>query len=416
MRGKKGPLQMIGNKKTEESRLLNSSDEDFDGSDEQSFSPYSMKERIELGLLAKMFLGNIGQKIFYCILVIYLYGDLAIYAVIVSNSLTDFIGPLGSLQTNHTYYIWLSVFALIMTPFTFFNFQKTKYLQFTTLGTRNTALLMMIVFSIVILARGGDPSTMQQGAHSSIPWFDIGGTPKMFGVGIYAFMCHHSLPSLVTPVRNKKNLTMLLAGVFISIGIVYVVLCSTAVLAFGTEHINSLYNTNFNKDSLSFLPSKLPSIIGGFLALFPVFTLTSNFPLIAITLRNNLTILFPSMKGSFIKQCQLSLIAVIPPLIIAFICGLFRDKASQILIAITGSYPGLAIMFVIPAALVYTSRRRMKEVFPGESNIHSSPFSHVVFICAILVACAVALGFIIYNQVFMFKDMIEGRVTAGGHK
>ncbi|PRP84336.1 transmembrane protein [Planoprotostelium fungivorum] len=357
-------------------------------------SRFQIKDRIELGMLARLFLGDIGQKI-------YLYGDLSIYAVIVSNSLTEFI-PLGSLTQDEAYYIWLTIFTLCMVPLTFFNFQKTKYLQYGTLATRNIALFMMIIFAIVFLCKGeGAPK-------ESVPWFTPQGTPNMFGVGIYAFMCHHSLPSLVTPIKNKSRLTLLLAGVFLSIGIVYVTLCSTAVAAFGNTGIQGLYNNNFRH--VNWMSDGLANVVGGFLALFPVFTLTSNFPLIAITLRNNLTILFPSMKGSFGKQIQLSLIATIPPIALSYVCGMRRTDAAKILIAVTGSYPGLCIMFIIPAALVYAARRRMKSVLPGEKNPHSSPFAHLFFVIAIMVACLVALGFIIYNQI----QLAQGKST-GGH-
>lgn len=51
--------------------------------------------------------------------------------------------------------------------------------------------------------------------------------------------------------------------------------------------IQSLYTYNF----LSFrFPSK---VVAYYLGLFPVFTLTSNYPLIAITLRNNMMKIFP---------------------------------------------------------------------------------------------------------------------------
>ena len=37
--------------------------------------------------------------------------------------------------------------------------------------------------------------------------FDISGMATLFGVSIYSFMCQHSLPSLVTPIRNKSLLS-----------------------------------------------------------------------------------------------------------------------------------------------------------------------------------------------------------------
>jgi hypothetical protein len=51
---------------------------------------------------------------------------------------------LGSLHltTDSAYYVYLAAFTLLVVPFCFFNFQKTKYLQFFTLGTRNTAFFV----------------------------------------------------------------------------------------------------------------------------------------------------------------------------------------------------------------------------------------------------------------------------------
>jgi hypothetical protein len=31
------------------------------------------------------------------------------------------------------------------------------------------------------------------------------GFPELYGVCIYAFMCHHSLPSIIAPLRDKSS-------------------------------------------------------------------------------------------------------------------------------------------------------------------------------------------------------------------
>ena len=33
------------------------------------------------------------------------------------------------------------------------------------------------------------------------------GLPTLFGVCVYSFMCHHSLPSLITPIADKSRIT-----------------------------------------------------------------------------------------------------------------------------------------------------------------------------------------------------------------
>lgn len=60
------------------------------------------------------------------------------------------------------------------------------------------AMGTMITWAIVLLAEGknqGHP-----------PAADITKLPQLFGVCVYSFMCHHSLPALITPISEKKSI------------------------------------------------------------------------------------------------------------------------------------------------------------------------------------------------------------------
>ncbi|CAI9599085.1 unnamed protein product [Staurois parvus] len=104
-----------------------------------------------MGQMASMFFNKVGVNLFYLCIIVYLYGDLAIYATAVPLSLvqvTCFSGNetcgSGTTEMNDTqacwgkinrinaYRIYLAVFTLLLGPFTFFNVQKTKYLQILT--------------------------------------------------------------------------------------------------------------------------------------------------------------------------------------------------------------------------------------------------------------------------------------------
>eukprot|EP01119_Soliformovum_irregulare_P020783 TRINITY_DN6787_c1_g1_i1.p1 TRINITY_DN6787_c1_g1~~TRINITY_DN6787_c1_g1_i1.p1 ORF type:complete len:467 (-),score=104.59 TRINITY_DN6787_c1_g1_i1:42-1442(-) len=322
--------------------------------EELEMSPdlFEIKQRVEFGLLSEIFLGPIGQKIFYGILVIYLYGDLSIYAVAIPTSLQAVTGGWWIFTDRTVYYFYLAIFTICIVPFSFFNFQKTKYLQLFTIGTRNTALFTMIILAVIFISEG-------EGAHArDLRWFDFAGLPSLFGVSVYAFMCHHSLPSLITPIQNKKKLFPLLLGDFVGIYFVYTLLCVTALFAFGSIahpacgnipgpacHIQKLYTLNFS--SYNFRP------IAIFLTLFPLFTLSSNFPLISITLRNNLMLLIPLLENyPRLRPIIFGLAATMPPIGIAF-----ATDNVDFLVNITGSYAGLGIMFVMPAFLLLYSRR-----------------------------------------------------------
>lgn len=56
-----------------------------------------------------------------------------------------------------------------------------------------TAFTLVIVLACIQLAREGSPSMPKM--------FNIHGFGSLFGTTVYAFMCHHSLPSLVTPMK-----------------------------------------------------------------------------------------------------------------------------------------------------------------------------------------------------------------------
>ena len=49
----------------------------------------------------------------------------------------------------------------------------------------------------------------------------------MLGTSVYAFMCHHSLPGLVTPVRDPAGIPGILAVDYTMIAAFYLILANT---------------------------------------------------------------------------------------------------------------------------------------------------------------------------------------------
>lgn len=262
-------------------------------------SLFEITRRTEVGAMSALFLGRRGANFFYAVMAVYLYGDLAIYGASVPLTLAEFSGPisLGSWHIADPYRLYLLLFALLVAPFCFGDFQSTRWLQYSTLATRNVALLTMIGIALARVARG-DGS-----APSQLRVFELGGLPTLFGTAVYAFMCHHSLPSIVAPIRDKRLLRPLLAADYACVAAVYLLLCWSADLAFGAVtapkcashpgppcRLQDLYSLNFASFSVQ--------AVSDALALFPVFTLTANFPLIAITLRNNLATLLDALLAA----------------------------------------------------------------------------------------------------------------------
>lgn len=367
---------------------------------------FSIVTQTELGLCAEQFLGRIGKFLFYLVIIFYLYGDLAIYAVSVPKSVLKVTGPIFSLSEVNTFRIFALIFAIIIVPICYLSFSKTKYLQLFTMFLRNTSLLLMIVLCLIFIIEGKGSSW------KDLKLFDLGGIETLYGVTIYSFMCHHSLPGIVSPIKDKRNLGVLFSLDFISIFMSYVSLCYVSIFAFGslkneqcTEfgngrpcQIQELFTYNFKY--FSFTP------IGYFLALFPVFTLSSNFPLIAMTLRGNILTLFKDVK--FIQKMHwlpqrilFSSIATLPPVILIFF---FMDITK--LASLTGGFAGLGIQFIFPAIMVFQARRKMKQVFRKKDikNPHASWFKSFIWIEVIVgFAC---LG-LLYQSVLQIISIVK---------
>ncbi|KAM9295985.1 transmembrane protein 104 [Gastrophryne carolinensis] len=351
--------------------------------------PFEIVERVEMGQMASMFFNKVGVNLFYLCIIIYLYGDLAIYATAVPLSLvqvTCFTGngscASGAAEVNDTqacwgkirridaYRIYLAVFTLLLGPFTFFNVQKTKYLQIMTSLMRWIAFIIMIVVALVHIGEGkgeGQP-----------PIADISGIRNLFGVCVYSFMCQHSLPSLITPVSRKKHLTGLVFLDYLLVLSFYCLLGFTAIFCFSSGALMDMYTLNFS----GCRPFVHP-VIGYFLGLFPVFTISTNFPIIAVTLRNNWKTLFHREGWTYpwlVDRIVFPLITLVPPIIVAF-C----TNHLELLVSITGAYAGNGIQYVIPAFLVFCSRKDSALVYgPELRNKHKSPFKQVCWVWFVL--------------------------------
>ena len=139
-----------------------------------------------------------------------------------------------------------------------------------------------------------------------------------------------------------------------------------------------------------------------FLALFPVFTLSTSFPIISITLRNNLKQLFLGRDDSeysfFVRRLFFPLLALIPPTFVAIV-----TSDVQFLVGITGSYAGVGVQYVVPAFLAFYSRKELAKEFGSNPvrNSFASPFKHVAFIIFVLLWAVTCISFVTYNHIVL---------------
>ncbi|KAI8118582.1 putative transmembrane protein 104 [Lucilia cuprina] len=390
---------------------------------------YKLDDKFELGEMATLFFNDFGRVFFYLCISIYLYGDLSIYSAAVAKSLRDLfcdhqnpnnftdhdlnIDALNLIATSNdtddavqqcwkthnltrldVYRLFLVGFTVIFGPFVAFSVQKTKYLQIITVIFRWCAFIFMISIALKLL--------ITEGAKGHPVSMNIYGVPALFGACVYSFMCHHSLPSLLAPIRDKLAVRRILCADYIVICLFYILLAMTGIFAF--ERLQDLYTLNFipdQTDDHSF-KAELLVVIDYFLALFPVFTLSASFPIIAITLRNNLQTLFLDMTrfesyNFFVRRISFPLMAIAPPFTITY----FTENLTS-LVAFTGSYAGAGIQYIIPIALVYYARNTCRELLgSGVVNDYQSPFRSIYWLAFVLMW---ALGCISLVTLNFFLD------------
>eukprot|EP00271_Cylindrocystis_brebissonii_P016414 TRINITY_DN3993_c0_g1_i1.p1 TRINITY_DN3993_c0_g1~~TRINITY_DN3993_c0_g1_i1.p1 ORF type:complete len:523 (+),score=78.09 TRINITY_DN3993_c0_g1_i1:741-2309(+) len=382
-------------------------------------SMFEIVKRTELGQMAEMFFPRWGRVFFYAALILYLFGDAAIYCTFVPRSLVGF--AYGEAAPPWAFSAFLLLFVLLIVPFCFFDFQKTKVLQVGTMAIRNAALLTIVTLAAVAIWREGPRA-------KGVPNFKIQALPNLFGGAVYAFMCHHSLPGIITPMRQKALIPLVLKTAFIIIFVIYLMLFLSCGIAFGTD----------SEDPITFnFPPEKYGYVGDLLFLFPVFTLSSSFPILAITLRNNLDtllqLLLPprggpqtpreksgllspvaSVERSLNRRIAVTLLAVAPPIASCLIAEHNGIDVNS-LVGLTGAYAGAAVMFIIPACLVYCSRiataqhcplisvdpsasaPRLHEAHPN--NPHASPFRGRKWVWALILAAILAIAFISYEKI-----------------
>ena len=222
------------------------------------------------------------------------------------------------------------------------------------------------------------------------PMFNVAKIPNLFGVSVYSFMCHHSLPSLVTPFSTKRRIFSLFAADYVVILAFYLLISLVGVFTF--SNLQDIFTLNFLCDASQHPVTNVKGI-GLFLALFPVFTPSSNFPIIAISLRNNIAALFKVQdnRAWYIHRLVFPLVAIAPPIIVALIV----DNV-EFLVSVTGSYAGASIQYFIPTSLVFFARRahRSHSDLANVANPYKSPLKHMAWLVIVFVWAVVAIALV----------------------
>jgi amino acid permease len=333
------------------------------------------------------------------------------YANVAANSFVDQVHywPCDASHENYLgdcgwqYLVNCALFGVVVVPLSFLDMADQGGLQtvftilrFLTLGAMVLgAVLGIFFFSLHDAVPGGYGPAHRHHKNSSLltggvanisgsnsagpPYISetVSWAPKWSGFGIvvstmtFSMLFQHSVPGLMATIRpsERKRTKCIFSGALFTSAALYAVLGVSMCMYFG-DRLFASSNLNFVgftwglgsvTDPLTHAthPTIFASIVSYVIVLFPVLSSVSVYPLIAITLSNNLHVATSSCTGWAKDDRRAKLIwrfvAAVPPILL---CALIRDLST--IIQFSGLF-AVPIAYVFPALLQYYSRQGARE-------------------------------------------------------
>ena len=247
-------------------------------------------------------------------------------------------------------------------------------------------------------------------ANSYPPLADITGIPALFGVTTYSFKAQHCLPGVITPMNPKRRILLMISTTLIIILAFHFLMSFTADFWLSYDELQDLYTLNFFTPYISSDPiiNRILAVCGYYIAVYPVFALTPLIPVESIILRENLKALTQLLfKSSWLHNARLVFtmdhillptIAIVLPFAISF-----ATTNIDLLLSITGGVFGVWIQYLISTTLLFAGKyiitRRLGIKY---ENKYKSPFSHLFFLCFIIVWTVVSAALVMAGDMTKF--------------
>lgn len=195
-------------------------------------------------------------------------------------------------QCDTVYFVALSVFTVAMVPFVFFPLKKTRVLQIITGVQRHLVFWTIILWAAALIKSANrEPTPAERGANFK------SGPALLFGNAVYGFICQQYIPSIVSPVRDKTATTKMVGLTLLAVLCYYLALCWMTLYAF-PDKLELISN-----DIVTFAFQDIqPRWLAKLVMAVPLLGVCTNYPIIAIVLRDNLIILWRLAQDAWTKR------------------------------------------------------------------------------------------------------------------
>jgi amino acid permease len=252
---------------------------------------YVGSERYEVSDLCSIFVGKWAKMSFLFLLTVYSYGTLWSFCAVFAKAMAETF-PIG----EYSYLIYLILYGVIVIPLTCMDVNEQIQVQVFLAFCR----LVVVVFMVgsVFFGFSAHPEQLDhiEKTFDSAHLVHWNALHIILPISTFAFIFTHNIPVISEPVEDKNQLHWIFLSTAILCLIGYTSIGIFVSLYYGTT-IRSSCNLNWGDPSdpmspLSDLPEGVRTFISMYIVMFPALDVISAFPLNAITLGNNLLVLF----------------------------------------------------------------------------------------------------------------------------
>lgn len=351
--------------------------------------------KFDYAMLGSVLISNVwGRELVLVVMGIYCSGALWSYASVFSSSMASIFYMFVYSTTCDVYSSGLiadgcqmaylgamGLFALVVLTLVLKDMQDQATLQRLLTLYRVVALSLMLITLIVKIA--AEPSAMarRMAAIGTSNWSKF---PKGFGPSMLALTCHFNMPEVLQPLVKKSDAQFVALVSLVLSSVFYLALGLLGAVAF--DDVNPLITLNFADFSMcgaSGFGTCLPSastfrvtmglIVRLLLLLFPVVNVASAYPLVGISLGDNMLSSLPlpwiTRMGSRQRAKQFCrLVAAGCPLILA---TLFKKLD---LILTLGGLVGFTVTLTLPCMFQVQSIRKCVSTFATSATDFTVPW------------------------------------------
>lgn len=176
---------------------------------EHKESQFYIREKLEIGIIAERIAAPWVRTAIICVLVVYMYGAMALKYTSGAESLYRGISFLFTDDPyyaennfyNTAYYLSIFVFGFFSVIFSFGDIENSKVLQIITSIARVVVLVMMYAGTLYYWGTDG---IMHAPAWN---WAEQSKSlATVFGNVVFVFIYHHSIPGIIYPVRPQAGM------------------------------------------------------------------------------------------------------------------------------------------------------------------------------------------------------------------